>query len=132
MENLDITMINTFLSRVKKSPTTKILERVGVPTSKSFEVIGHLTALNDVVISRTGHVVSFDTPQVALQKAQYVMDSHLGGMMFWSTDQDWTRKQSEQPTAPFVAAKWDPSRGAPHRASYGRTKGAPIDPNELT
>ncbi|OCF32739.1 hypothetical protein I316_05660 [Kwoniella heveanensis BCC8398] len=74
----------------------------------------------------TGHVVSFDTPTVALQKAKYVMDNKLGGMMYWSIDQDYTKLQaSEKPTEHHWPGQWNPSRGGSKKGNYGHFKGAP-------
>ncbi|WVF67532.1 hypothetical protein IAT40_002288 [Kwoniella sp. CBS 6097] len=45
--------------------------------------------------SATGHVTSFDTPTVAYQKARWVMNNQVGGMMYWSIDGDYTRLQPQ-------------------------------------
>jgi hypothetical protein len=39
--------------------------------------------------SSDGHLVSFDIPRVALQKTKSVIDQGLGGLMWWSVDEDW-------------------------------------------
>ncbi|WRT68556.1 uncharacterized protein IL334_005533 [Kwoniella shivajii] len=41
----------------------------------------------------TGRVVSFDTPTLAIQKANYVISHNIGGMMYWSIDGDYTKLQ---------------------------------------
>ncbi|OCF32738.1 hypothetical protein I316_05659 [Kwoniella heveanensis BCC8398] len=55
--------------------------------------------------SATGHVTSFDTPTVAYQKARWVMNNQVGGMMYWSIDGDYTRLQPQP--APSAIAKRD-------------------------
>lgn len=40
------------------------------------------------VDSATNTMVSYDTPQVAAQKVQYIKDSNLGGAMWWESSGD--------------------------------------------
>ncbi|WWD02232.1 hypothetical protein V865_000270 [Kwoniella europaea PYCC6329] len=47
-----------------------------------------------------GRVVSFDTPTLALQKAIYVIEHNIGGMMYWSIDGDYSRLQPEGASRP--------------------------------
>ncbi|WWC71428.1 uncharacterized protein I206_105384 [Kwoniella pini CBS 10737] len=74
----------------------------------------------------TGHVVSFDTPTVALQKAKYVMKNQLGGMMYWSIDQDYTKLQSNgKPNGRIWPGVWNKLKGTSKKYNYGKWKGAP-------
>ncbi|WWD19197.1 hypothetical protein CI109_103655 [Kwoniella shandongensis] len=78
------------------------------------------------VNNATGHIVSFDTPTVALQKAEYVLDNQLGGMMYWSVDQDYSRPQTRgRLNAPMIPAHWEHTHGAARKKLYGHHKGAP-------
>ncbi|WVQ68411.1 uncharacterized protein L199_006619 [Kwoniella botswanensis] len=47
-----------------------------------------------------GRVVSFDIPTLALQKAIYVIEHNIGGMMYWSIDGDYSRLQPEGASRP--------------------------------
>ncbi|WWC90498.1 uncharacterized protein L201_005434 [Kwoniella dendrophila CBS 6074] len=40
-----------------------------------------------------GRVVSFDTPTLAVQKAIYIIQHNIGGMMYWSIDGDYSKLQ---------------------------------------
>ncbi|WWC63465.1 uncharacterized protein I303_106068 [Kwoniella dejecticola CBS 10117] len=74
----------------------------------------------------TGHVVSFDTPAVALQKAKYIMKNQLGGMMYWSIDQDYTRLQdTDKPVERIWPGGWDRLRGTSKKVNFGPWKGSP-------
>ncbi|KAK8854659.1 hypothetical protein IAR55_003398 [Kwoniella newhampshirensis] len=74
----------------------------------------------------TGHVTSFDIPAVVLQKAKYVLDNQLGGMMFWSVDEDYSRLQSDgQPSGPHPHSSWPWWKGPAKKVNYGPHKGAP-------
>ncbi|KAK4688500.1 chitinase, partial [Tremellales sp. Uapishka_1] len=53
--------------------------------------------------SITGHLTSFDTPTVAVAKAEYVIKNQLGGIFYWSLDEDWSGLQKTAPTGP-----WEP------------------------
>ncbi|WWC93437.1 hypothetical protein V866_000271 [Kwoniella sp. B9012] len=76
----------------------------------------------------TGHVVSFDTPQVALQKAKYVVKNNLGGMMYWSIDQDYTKLQSDdKPSGRIWPGIWDKLKGHSKKWNYGKLKGKPFN-----
>ena len=33
-------------------------------------------------------LITYDTPQIAVQKANYIEQNHLGGAMFWELDAD--------------------------------------------
>ncbi|WRT68553.1 uncharacterized protein IL334_005530 [Kwoniella shivajii] len=76
--------------------------------------------------NRTGHVVSFDTPTVALQKAKYVLKNQLGGMMYWSIDQDFLKMQKEgKSNGRIWPGKWDKLKGECKKFNYGKWKGVP-------
>ncbi|OCF57593.1 hypothetical protein L486_05052 [Kwoniella mangroviensis CBS 10435] len=88
------------------------------------KTLGSSWSFNDT----TGHVVSFDTPQVALQKAKYVMKNNLGGMMYWSIDQDYTKLQSDgKPSGRIWPGIWDRLKGHSRKWNYGKLKGKPFN-----
>ncbi|WWC90501.1 uncharacterized protein L201_005437 [Kwoniella dendrophila CBS 6074] len=76
--------------------------------------------------NKTGHVVSFDTPTTTLAKAKYIMKNQLGGMMYWSIDQDFSKLQSEgKPNGKIWPGVWDRLKGHSRKVNYGKWKGAP-------
>ncbi|WVR09466.1 hypothetical protein IAU60_006533 [Kwoniella sp. DSM 27419] len=87
--------------------------------------------------AKDGHVVSFDTPTVAFQKARWAINNQLGGMMYWSIDGDYRRLQPQSDhllTDPSTMGsdQWDIPAAVPGNASrkcYGDFKGAmwPLD-----
>ncbi|WVW85458.1 hypothetical protein I302_107496 [Kwoniella bestiolae CBS 10118] len=72
----------------------------------------------------TGHVVSFDTPRLGLEKAKFIMKHQLGGMMYWSIDQDFSRLQADdKPTDRIWPGIWDRLKGYCRKWNYGKVKG---------
>ncbi|WWC71424.1 uncharacterized protein I206_105380 [Kwoniella pini CBS 10737] len=67
-----------------------------------------------------GRVVSFDTPALAVQKARYVIDHDIGGMMYWSIDGDYSR---QQPKAASLPGKRDEPLTSGHRRRFGGEPG---------
>ena len=76
-------------------------------------------------LSVTGHVLSFETPVVALQKAHYIMNDGIGGMAWWSVDQDWTKLQRD--TSGRSGRAPHPKGGKADKGGYERPKGAKIN-----
>jgi chitinase len=51
-----------------------------------------------------GLLITYDTPQIAIQKAQYIAQNNLGGGMWWELDADKPRGQGSLVEA--VRAQW--------------------------
>ncbi|WVW85455.1 hypothetical protein I302_107493 [Kwoniella bestiolae CBS 10118] len=69
-----------------------------------------------------GRVVSFDTPTLALQKARYVIEHNIGGMMYWSIDGDYSRLRPAGASLPDSSNDWD-KRGLSGRNKKGGEEG---------